>query len=202
MRLRLMQLLILLAIVFIQPLSVNGSPKADEVINDIPVYHSIGNYGFVYRNFKFKLTSNNVLLANDSKVVKELGLKRDPDNYRDQIIDEKSDNFITYGQFEVFIPVKFFPLVDHKKGYIIVRMSQTLVDNKYSNDSKDPEKYKYVKEKQALYQKIKKMVLTSEGSVEIILEFPHHNSKEINRNISFRSAHGKYINYIGQLKNK
>lgn len=184
-----------------QPQYVLGEERQFEKINGIEVYKSIGKYDLVFRNFKFILTPENTLLPNNPKPTAELGLKRNAENYRKEILDEKSINFKKHGQFEIFIPVEKFPLVHYKSGYMIVRMAQTLVDNEYSTHSKDPKRYDYVAEKQALYTRIKEMVKSKKGEVEVILEFPHSNSKKINRNVYFRCAKGQYIDYVGQLKN-
>lgn len=172
-----------------------------EEINGVHIYKSIGNYDFVFRNFKFILTPENTVLPSDSMLIDALGLKRNADNYRDEIIDEQSINFKKYGQFEIFIPVEKFPLVQYKSGYIIARMAQTLVDNTYSTHSKNPERYDYVTEKQKLYNRIKEMVISKKGKVEVVLEFPNQNSQKIDRNVGFRCASGQYIDYVGQLKN-
>lgn len=193
--------LVVVIILCVQCQFALGEELQSETINGVKVYRSIGKYDFVFRNFKFMLTPKNVLLPNDPKIVAELGLKRDSENYRDEILDDLSTNFRTYGQFEIYIPVKRFPLVQYKSGYVIVRMEQTLVDNEYSSDSKDPKRYAYVAAKQELYNRINEMLKSKQGEVEVVLEFPFHNSKKIERNIGFRCAKGQYIDYVGQLKN-
>ena len=189
---------IIIIFLFIQYQYVLGQQKF-EIINGIMVYKSVTK-GTIYRIFKFVLTPKNTLLPNDPKVVVGLGLKRNALNYRKEILDEQSSNFKDYGQFEIYIPVEKFPLVNHKSGYGIVRMPQTLVGISSRAHSKDPNRYDYVAEKQALYYQIEEMIKNQKGKVEVILEFPHHNSKEIKRNVYFRDAYGKYIDYIGQLK--
>jgi hypothetical protein len=170
--------------------------------------HKTTTNGMVYYHIKYILTPENTLLPNDPKAVAELGLKRDAVNYRKEIIDEQSINFKKYGQFEIFIPVEKFPYASHKSGYVILRMGQTLVDNKYSDHFKDPKRYDYVAEKQALYNRIKAMKESGKGGVEVIIELnPYIEVKSENpleleltqRNVSFRTAHGRYIDYVGQL---
>ncbi|MCF7875345.1 MAG: hypothetical protein K9L99_05740 [Candidatus Omnitrophica bacterium] len=171
--------------------------------------HKTTTNGMVYYHIKYILTPENTFLPNDPKIVAEMGLKRNAANYRDEILDEQSVNFKKYGQFEIFIPAKKFPCKgSHKSGYIILRMPQTLVDNKYSDDSKDPRRYDYVAEKQALYNKIKTMKELGQGSVAIIIELnPYVEVKskkplelELTQpNVFFRTAYGRYIDYVGQL---
>jgi hypothetical protein len=148
------------------------------------------------------------LLPNDPKAVAELGLKRNAANYRKNIIDEKSINFKKHGQFEIFIPAEKFPYKgSHKSGYIILRMPQTLVENECSDYSKDPKRYDYVAEKQDLYNRIKAMKESGKGGVEVIIELNYVRVKtkdplelELTQpNVFFRTAYGRYIDYVGQL---
>ncbi len=130
--------------------------------------HKTTTNGMVYYHIKYILTPENTLLPNDPKAVAALGLKRNAVNYRDEILDKQTINFKKYGQFEIYIPAKKFPCKgSHKSGYVILRMSQTLVDSKYSED---PKRYDYVAEKQALYNRIKAMKESGKGSVEVIIE--------------------------------
>ncbi|MCF7887676.1 MAG: hypothetical protein K9L76_00200 [Candidatus Omnitrophica bacterium] len=175
---------------------------------DIQIHKTTTN-GMVYYHIKYILTPENTLLSNDPKVVAALGLKRNAENYRKDILDEQSVNFKKYGQFEIFIPAKRFPCKgSHKSGYIILRMPQTLVDNEYSDHSKDPKRYDYVAEKQALYNRIKAMKESGEGSVEVIVELnPYVEVKSKNPlkleltqpNVFFRTAYGRYIDHVGSL---
>ena len=155
-----------------------------EIINGIPIYHSKG-VSKIYRHILLTLTPTNCLLPNDPKIVKHLGLSNQNQNYRKHILDEKSDNFTT-GQFQVYIPVSKFPLVNHKKGYMILRMPSTLADNKES----------YISEKQELYFRIQKMMKEQKGTVDVVVELP----EPIRRNLFFRDAGGRYVDYIGQFK--
>lgn len=188
---------IILTIIFLFPLYAQ----------DNQIYTS-ETKGVVYYHIKYTLTPENTLLPNDPKVVAEFGLKRNAENYRKEILDEQSINFKEYGQFEIFIPVEKFPFTHHESGYMIVRMAQTLGDNEYSTHSKDTKGYDYVVEKQALYNRIKEMKESGKGSVDVVIELnPYVKVKSknplelelINRNVFFRSAHGRYIDYAGQL---
>ena len=174
---------------------------------DIQIYTSTTK-GMTYYHIKYILTPENTLLPNDPKVVVEFGLKRNAENYRKEIIDEQSINFKGYGQFEIFIPVEEFLFAHHKSGYVIVRMPQTLGDNEYSTHSKDTKGYDCVVEKQALYNRIKEMKESGKGSVDVVIELNPYvrvkskNPLELeltNRNVFFRSAHGRYIDYVRQL---
>ena len=174
---------------------------------DAQIYTSTTK-GMAYYHIKYTLTPENTLLPNDPKAIAEFGLKRNAKNYRNEILDEQSINFKENGQFEIFIPVKKFPFAYHKSGYVIVRMAQTLVDNEYSDHSKDPKRYDYVAEKQVLYNRIKEMKESGKGSVDVIIELNPYvrvkskNPLELeltNRNVFFRTAHGRYIDYVGQL---
>ena len=190
-------LVVIFTVVFLTPLFAQD--------NQI---HTSTTKGMVYYHIKYTLTPENTLLPNDPKAVDEFGLKRNAKNYRNEILDEQSINFKENGQFEIFIPVKKFPFAYHKSGYVIVRMAQTLVDNEYSDHSKDPKRYDYVAEKQALYNRIKEMKESGRGSVDVVIELNPYvrvkskNPLELeltNRNVFFRTAHGRYIDYVGQL---
>jgi hypothetical protein len=166
-------------------------------INGIKIYKSISN-GLVFYNFKLKLTKDDFLLPNDPIIIKHLGLSRNPDNYRNNILDDQSNNFISYGQFEIYIPANRFPLTDYKTGYIILRMAQTLNWDENYNKIDITDK---LKDKKELYRRLVKLK-EDDGKndfVEVTVEFPNTNSFKIERNIYFRHAHGEYINKVGQL---
>lgn len=174
---------------------------------DTQIYKTTTN-GMVYYHIKYILTPENTLLSNDSEVIAALGLKRNAANYRDEILDEQTINFKKYGQFEIFIPDKKFPCKgSQKSGYIILRMPQTLVDNQFSDHSKDPKRYDYVAEKQALYDRIKAMKESGRGGVEVIIELSYVEVKSkkplelelTEPNVFFRTAYGKYIDHVGPL---
>ena len=54
----------------------------------------------------------------------------------------------------------------------------------------------YIAQKQALYFKIVEMMAAKKGEVEVVLEL----SESGPRNLFFRDAGGKYIDYVGQYK--
>ncbi len=167
----------------------NETNKADhypDKINGVKIYTSTGNYNIKFYHLKFRLTPENTVLANDEKLIRK-GYSRNPTNYRFNILDEQSDNF-NCGQFQVFIPVDLFPLSKEKRGFIILRMSQTLSCEGRTN--------KFIRGKQDLYFRIKEMVESGVGVVEVIVELPRY----LERNIYFRAARGRYIDYVGQLK--
>ena len=69
----------------------------------------------------------------------------------------------------------------------------------------------YISEKQELFTRIKEMVESQRGSVEVTIELNpfvnilSENPLEIElsgRNIFFRQAHGRYIDYVGTLKSE
>ena len=167
----------------------NETNKADhypDKINGVKIYTSTGNYNIKFYHLKFRLTPENTVLANDEKLIRK-GYSRNPTNYRFNILDEQSDNF-NCGQFEVFIPVDLFPLSKEKRGFMILRMAQTLSCEGRAN--------KFIRGKQDLYFRIKEMVESGVGVVEVIVELPRY----LERNIYFRAARGRYIDYVGQLK--
>ena len=169
----------------------NETNKADhypDKINGVKIYTSTGNYNIKFYHLKFRLTPENTVLANDEKLIRK-GYSRNPTNYRFNILDEQSDNF-NCGQFEVFIPVDLFPLSKEKRGFMILRMAQTLSCEGRTN--------KFIRGKQDLYFRIKEMVESGIGVVEVIVELPPPGYLE--RNIFFRAARGRYIDYVGQLK--
>ena len=161
-------------------------PKPDEIVNGVAIYHSVGRFK-TYKHIKLTLTSDNIVLSNDPEVVKKLSLSRTPQDYRQNILDENSENFKT-GQFQVYMPVNLYPLNPDTKGYMILRMPSTL--------SKKPMAKEYIAQKQALYFKIVEMMAEKKGEVEVVLEL----SESGPRNLFFRDAGGKYINYVGQYK--
>jgi hypothetical protein len=157
-------------------------PTPSEIVNGVPIYHSQGRF-LVYRHINLILTPENTILSNDPRITKKLGLSRKPQNYRQNILDEKSENF-TSGQFQVYIPVEQFPLAKPKKGYMILRMPSTSPSNKI-----------FIKEKQDLYLRIVEMIKNNTGSVSVVVEIP--DSKP--HNLFFRDARGRYVDYVGQF---
>ena len=160
------------------------------ISSEIAVKKYTNSKGYTFRNFKFILTPQNTILPSDERIT-SMGYSRDADNYRMEILDEKSDNFKEYGQFEIFIPSEVFPLKNSAKKYIIARMPQTLSSNSKANE--------YIKYKQKLLLRISSMVKNQKGSVEVVFEFPYANSDVINSNVFFRHYKGQYINRDGKL---
>ena len=165
-------------------LSLLWAQEPDEIIRGGPIFHSKG-IAKVYRHIVLELTPKNCVLPNDPIIINHLGLSNRSQNYRKHILDEKSENFKT-GQFQVYIPVSMFPLVQETKGYMFLRMPSTL-----SSDNTA-----FVTEKQELYFRIKKMIQEKKGSVQVVVEIPDG----MRRNIFFRQASGRYIDYVGQYK--
>ena len=117
-------------------------------------------------------------------------------------IDNKYE-FSSWGQFEVFVDRNVFPVpAPHfTKKYLILRMPGTKPGSEKAK--------KYIEEKRRLFEEIKNMKLSGKGQVEVIVELnPYINvlSKDplrvelSGRNIFFRDAHGRYIDYLGPLK--
>ena len=165
-------------------LSLLWAQDPDEIINGVPIFHSQG-IAKIYRHMLLELTPENCLLPNDPIIIKHLGLSNNSQNYRKHILDEKSENF-TSGQFQVYIPVSMFPLVQETRGYMILRMPSTLSAKKTA----------YIKDKQDLFFRIKKMKQEQKGSVEVVVEIPDF----LRRNLFFRQAGGRYVDYVGQYK--
>ncbi|MFW2331611.1 MAG: hypothetical protein ACN4E2_04880 [Nitrospinota bacterium] len=148
-----------------------GRKECPSTIDGVKIYSSVGKRGIKFYHFKLELRPDNTILPDDSY--------------------ENSLNFKEYGQFQIFIPVKRFVLpsiVKKSKGSLILRTSQTLAGGGRSHP--------WIKEKQDLYFKIKKMVKSKVGSVELIVELPY--DCQIETNIFVRDAGGKYIDYVGQ----
>jgi len=100
------------------------------------------------------------------------------------------------GQFEVFIRQEAFPIkCQCNNKYIILRAPYL--------EEPDPE---YLR----VYNDLKTMLETKQGSVEVILEItPQYAQKKTDKpltlellfpNVFLRTAHGRYINYLGPLK--
>ena len=159
-------------------------------LNTSAIEHiSVGKYK-EFKNYILYLTPYNTILPGD---------RRTPDlnqttNYRDDVLDEKSINF-QYGQFSIYIESEKFPILDCN-GIIEIRMPQTLYNNNYSEDSKNPNSLKYIKEKQELFFNIKEMLSNRSRIIKVIVE-PHTGC-----NAFFRHANGRYVDYEGQYKNQ
>ena len=158
-------------------------------------YTSQGKYK-VYTHYVFYLTPTNTILPGDPRSP----YQDQTSNYRDDILDEHSENF-KYGQFEVFIPVKNFPFKKHCNNTIVLRMGQTHLDKNWMKDDHplidhpdlETIEREYIKESQDLYFKIKDMVVNNKGNVRVIIELHSFGCTAF-----FRSAYGKYIDYTGQ----
>ena len=131
-----------------------------------------------------------------------------PDNTRLQLMNrdvlgDGQGNATSDGQFEIYVKRRGFPVpVGSFNRYLILRMSAT------ENAELNPKK---VKAKQKLYAKIRKMVERGKGKVHVVLELNPYVERVSNdpvrvrlteRNIFFRHAHGRYIDYLGDLKRK
>jgi len=191
-------LLICFSLAFSQELKVEGNLNVTgAVINDslVQVIDSLNNKPKIYvskgkwkeyKHFKYYLTPYNTILPSFFKNSKQNNYNN---NYRDEILDENSLNFSNYGQFEIFIPKDKYQNADSRiencNKYVIIRMPQTYKSNK---------NYElYIKQKKELYYRIKNMVESKQGIVEIIIE-----SGDAFCNDFFRTGSGKYINYVGQ----
>lgn len=189
--------------------SVRGQ-EPSYIINGIAIFKSVSKSRHVFYNSKFVLTPENTKLANDPIVMRRTGSRRNAQYPDKNVLDEQSSNFITNGQFEIFIPVKYFPLTTKKSGYVIARMPQSLNDDlgkSYFMKSQkgDPaEPNTNVVEKQRLYYRIREMVQNQSGKVEVIFENPPDHSSRgprlVSTNVFFRTAFGRYVTYVGELK--
>ena len=180
----------ILAILILTPVYIFASSSIQysnfDQINLNPVKHiSKGKYK-EYENYVLYLTPFNTILPNDERVKKNT----DSDNYRNDILDEKSVQF-KYGQFSVYFESKKFPILKDCSNYVELRMPQTLF-NVESN--KDLKAHEHILEKQSLFFNIKNMVETNNGIQRVIVE-PYSGC-----NAFFRAANGQYINYEGQLR--
>ncbi|MCG2713761.1 MAG: hypothetical protein L6308_02810 [Candidatus Omnitrophica bacterium] len=154
--------------------------------NAADVYIAKGKY-WDYYHIKFTLTPKNILL-----VLKGYD-KYGPSKY------EFED-----GMFQVFIPKDKFPIsAPNCKEYIILRMLMTIGDL-----NKD----KFIAEKKVIFNKIKEMKESGKGQVEVIIQLNNSDADiqikskdplalELEGcNVWFRDAHGRYIDYVGELK--
>lgn len=106
------------------------------------------------------------------------------DHVARELLNENSEQF-KYGQFEVLIPVNAINLPSNCQRYFIARMPQSI----------DLENHQEIQSKQTLFFKIKHMLETKTGEIPVVFEYPK------DCNIFFRSSNGRYIDYVGQLKN-
>ncbi len=107
------------------------------------------------------------------------------------------------GQFEVFVRKADFPIpAPHTdREFLILRMPWT--DPEYG------EAEQYIAGKRALFDRIHKMKAEAEGTVGVVVqlnpyvEILNEDPPDVvltGRNIFFRQAYGKYIDYVGPLK--
>ena len=143
---------------------------------------STGKYGQKYYHLKFKINAQNVIPAFGQNKY---------DSARSFDLDKNS-------RPQLFIKKELFPIkarIGHTHSYWILTF---------------PDFSKYPDLIPTLYDPIKKLLDTKKGEKEFILEFHYGYVKEIAEdplnievseiNLSFRTAHGKYIPYLGQLK--
>lgn len=107
--------------------------------------------------------------------------------------------FADGGQFEVFVDKNAFPIpAPHcEKQYLILRMPWTAPDLPHAKE--------YIAEKRVLFDRIKKMKDSCNGSVEVTIELnPFVNVvrkdplklEMAGRNIFFRQANGRYVDHV------
>ena len=138
-----------------------------------PRVHTIVNKGTVFEHFEVVLSKKNLLLPREVKNRERL--------------DETTDNF-KYGQFEVFIPTRLLTLPLNCKGNYIVRMPQTLDEDKAA-----------IKRKQALYYTIRDARTSGEGAVRVVLAMVDNEGYACN--LFFRDdRRGRYVDYVGKLR--
>lgn len=109
-----------------------------------PKIHTVTTNGAKFQHFEIEFSANNILLPQDVK-----GRQR---------LDDTADNF-KYGQFEVFIPSIHLTLPLKCKGNYIVRMPQTLDENRAE-----------IQRKQSLYYSIKDAKIKGKKAVRVVLE--------------------------------
>jgi len=189
---------ILLLGTLIIPALASGQEKYQTLAGE-KVYESVSN-GLKFFHFRFKLTPKNTILPTDERILRR-GYKRNPKNYRMEIGDEKSGVF-EFGMFHVFIPAAQFPFANNTDGLIILRMPQTLTWKYERAERKYERAERYVRAKQDLFFRIKKMVENRKGSLDVVIELPRdaEGILMVERNVYFRSGGGAYINYVGQYK--
>ena len=148
------------------------------------IYTAVGKYGDYY-HIKYTLTPENMLLTLKGYY-----------KYGPSVYDFND------GCFQVFIPKNKFPIpAPNSKGYIILRMPSTT--------SYNPNKDKLIAEKRVLYDRIKEMKESGKGVITVVIELnpviviKNKEPLEVElegANVFFREAYGKYIDYVGPLK--
>ena len=168
----------------LEPSDIND--KAAETI----IHVASGKYS-PYYHIRFSLTPDNTVLTVPLS-------ERKP-----QYSDNNDYVFAEGGQFEVFVERSKFPIPSpySERKYLILRMPWTNISMETADQ--------YIAEKYELFKRIKEMKETQQGSVEVSIElnpFVNVISEDplqlelSNRNIFFRQAHGRHIDYVGSLK--
>jgi hypothetical protein len=138
-----------------------------------PKIYTVVSKGVIFRHFEVELSSTNTVLPRDIT-----GRER---------LDNTSENF-KIGQFEVFIPPASLTLPNHCKGNYIVRMPQTLDEDKHE-----------IERKQMLYYRIQHAQHDPTEVVPVVLELS--NDPAYACNLFFRTdARGRYIDYVGKVR--
>jgi len=155
---------------------------------------SVENASQTYYHIKYKLTPENTVLYYKGEPK--------PSRYSDY------DGKCISGSFHVYIPKKYFPInAPNAAKYIIVGMGGW-----WTGYDKVPEdmKKRFIKEKEDLFNKIVEMKKIGKGEIEVVIELNpyctvlNENPLEVRLdycNAAFRTAYGKYIDYVGPLKN-
>ena len=144
-----------------------------------------------YYHIRFTLTSDNTVLT--------VPLSERTPKYS----DNNDYEFTSWGQFEVFVERDKFPIpTPHtERKYLILRMPGTNPDKENADE--------YITEKFELFKKIEELEDNPNTSIEVTIELnPYMNVLSENpleielsgRNIFFRQAHGRYIDYVGELR--
>lgn len=159
---------------------------------DLEITKSKGQFKNYY-HLEFDLTPDNSVLTVSN-------VERKPRYSR-----SNKYSFSAGGQFEVFIKRDNFPvkLIKNRSKFLILRMPWTSSVNEKSE--------LYISEKLKLFHKIKQMHIRKSGKVKVVIELnPYINILSKNplkieltkRNMFFRQAHGRYIDYVGNIIQK
>ena len=162
-----------------------------ETVHDARIYVAPGKYGNYYHLW-FRLTPDNCeLTVPISERMPKYG-------------GSNEYEFVEGGQFEVFIRKKAFPIpvADYRHNFIILRMPWT--------SGTDTNATRSIAEKRKVFDRIQKMKLTKKGAVDVSVELlTEYISIKKNTplmleleepNVWFRTAYGRYIDYLGPLK--
>lgn len=140
-----------------------------------PTIHTvIGKSGIGFRHFEVELSAQNTFLHSETLVERR--------NF-----GESHGGDLQFGQFEIFIPANQLKLNLGCKTEYNVRMPRT----------EDSANLSQIKQKQALWQYIKKAVDTKSGSVRVVIEI----KQDSGCSLYFRTGlGGKYIDYVGTIR--